>query len=73
MASERTSQSSRFARDRGTRYFMAAWAAMCPARMCSWTDFGKTWTSASLCDTQLTLRSNRFARSSWLRGRFRSS
>jgi len=73
MASDRTSQSSRFARARGTRYFMAAWAAMRPARTCSWTDFGKAWTSVSLCDTQLTLRSNRFAMSSWLRGRFRSS
>jgi hypothetical protein len=73
MASDRTSQSSRFARDKGTRYFMAAWAGMRPARTCSWTDFGKAWASASLCDTQPTLRSNRFARSSWLRGRFRSS
>jgi hypothetical protein len=42
MASDRTSQSSRFVRARGTRYLIAAWAGMRPARMCSWTDWGRT-------------------------------
>ena len=73
IASDSTSQSSRFARARGTRYFIAAWAGMRPARTCSWTGFGNTWTRASRRDTQPGLRSNRFARSSWLSGRFRSS
>jgi hypothetical protein len=71
--SDRASQSSRFARARGTRYFIAAWAGIRPARMCSCTERGRTWTSPSRWDTHPTLRSNCFARSSRLRGRFRSS
>lgn len=73
MDSDRASQSSPLVRAMGTRYFIAAWAGMRPARMCSCTGRGRSSTRESLWETQLTLRSNRFAISSWLSGRLRST
>jgi hypothetical protein len=73
MDSDRTSQASPFARAIGTRYLIAAWAGIRPVRMCSCTGRGRSSTSDSLWETQLTLRSKRFAMSSWVSGRFRST
>jgi hypothetical protein len=52
------------ARAIGTRYFMATWAVIAPARTCCCTVSGSSSTSASRRETQLTLRSNRRANSS---------
>lgn len=60
-------QSSALARAIGTRCFIAAWALIRPARTCSCTACGSSVTSASRRDTQLALRSNRRASSSWSR------
>jgi hypothetical protein len=57
------------ARAIGTRYFIAAWATMCPSRTSSCTTAGSSLTNASRRDTQLGLRSNRFASSSWPRAK----
>lgn len=59
-------QSSRLCRATGTRNFMASCAAISPSRTCCWMTSGKSSTSASRRDTQLTLRSNRRASSSRL-------
>lgn len=58
------SQSFRLMRATGTRYFMAMCAVILPSRTCCWMDSGRSSTSASRRDTQLTLRSNRRANSS---------
>jgi len=57
-------QSSRFMRATGTRYFIATCAEILPSRTCCWIASGRSSTSASRRDTQLTLRSNRRASSS---------
>lgn len=58
-------QSSTLARAMGTRCFIAAWAPIRPSRTCSCTAEGSSLTRASRRDTQLALRSNRRASSSW--------
>lgn len=59
-------QSSRLWRATGTRNFNATCAGILPSRTCCWIASGRTSTSASRRDTQLTLRSNRRASSSRL-------
>lgn len=56
--------SSALARAIGTRYFIATWAQIAPARTCCCTVSGSSSTSASRRDTQLTVRSKQRANSS---------
>ena len=57
-------QSCRLWRATGTRNFKANCARILPSRTCCWIASGRTSTSDSRRDTQLTLRSNRRANSS---------
>jgi len=65
MALASCSHSPRLARAIGTRCFIAAWGAMRPCWTSPCTSDGSSWTSASRRETQLGLRSNRSASSSW--------
>lgn len=67
MARASCSHCSRLARAIGTRYFIAAWATICPSRTASCATTGSSLTSASRRDTQLGLRAKRAASSSWPR------
>jgi len=65
MALASCSHSPRLARAIGTRCFIAAWGAMRPCWTSPCTSDGSSWTRASRRETQLGLRSNRSASSSW--------
>jgi hypothetical protein len=67
MAAASCSQSARLARAIGTRCLIAAWAPIRPRYTSSCTVSGSSLTRASRRDTQLELRSNRRASSSWPR------
>ena len=65
-AAPKSSQSPDLARAIGSRYFIAAWDEMVPARTRSCTDSGSSLIRPRRRDTQLVLREKRFARSSAL-------